>query len=681
MYTFPSKFATKRDGSASVDLTTSPRAGGVRRPGAANRTLANQDNRFAPHTGAKKIVVKNLKPQSAWDANKYFEQTWQQLDAALATIFAGATVSFSMEDMYRGVENLCRQGRAKELNEKLADTCRSHINDTVRNSLLDKATQPNVQVLHHVLAAWSSWNQQFTLVRCIFYYMDRSYLLQSSKDSLQDLAVNIFREAIFNNETLKSKIVDGACDLIFADRMGQDIDRATLKDAISMFHDLATYTSTFEPRMLAFSQTYVLHWAESESANPVPDYVRAATAFMNSEVARCDLYGLDMSTRRDLLTVLEAQLIEKRVDYLTSEDAVADLLDQYAKDDLDQLYSLLQRKRLGAQIRPAFEKWIDLTGTDIIFDEKAQDAMVVRLLSMKSRLDTIWRTCFHRDESLGHAMRESFEKFINKTKKAASTYGTDNSKPGEMIAKYIDQLLRGGAKAIPAHLTSARIEGMNNEEDDNDENMDEDSEVDAQLDQVLDLFRFVHGKAVFEAFYKKDLARRLLMGRSASADAERSMLARLKTECGAGFTQNLEQMFKDVELAREEMLSYKSRMDERQEKPKLDLNVNVLSAAAWPTYPDVQVRVPVDIQSAIDSFERHYKSKHSGRKLEWKHALAHCQMKATFAKQSKELVVSSFQAIILLLFNGLGKDEQLTYDFIKTESGLREFLPGYAKYV
>jgi cullin-4 len=34
---------------------------------------------------------------------------------------------------------------------------------------------------------------------------------------------------------------------------------------------------------------------------------------------------------------------------------------------------------------------------------------------------------------------------------------------------------------------------------------------------------------VFEAFYKKDLARRLLMGRSASADAERSMLSRLKT--------------------------------------------------------------------------------------------------------------------------------------------------------
>ena len=163
-------------------------------------------------------------------------------------------------------------------------------------------------------------------------------------------------------------------------------------------------------------------------------------------------------------------------------------------------------------------------------------------------------------------------------------------------------LLRGGAKAIPAQL-SRRAEKpavVVPEEEDNEEvAVDEDTEVNIQLDQVLDLFRFVHGKAVFEAFYKKDLARRLLMGRSASADAERSMLARLKTECGAEFTHNLEQMFKDVEVAREEMSSYKQRMEEREERPKVDLNVNVLSAAAWPTYPKVDVVVPASAGNKV----------------------------------------------------------------------------------
>lgn len=674
MYSFPSKYDKPKNDNGTIDLTKSPRA---RRP---SSVITPVKTNFNPHAGAKKLVVKNLKPQSSWDADKYFADTWQQLDTALTTIFSNTLVNFSMEDMYRGVENLCRQGRAREIYDKLAQRCKSHINNTVKDSLLAKSGRSNVQVLQDVLDAWAAWNSQIITIRCIFYYLDRSYLLQSSKSSLQDVTVNMFRDGIFNTEALKPKIIDGACDLIASDRMEQDLDRTILRKAISMFHDLATYTNNFEPRMLAHSQTYVIDWAEQKSAGPVPDYVKAASEFMSAEVARCELYGLDMSTRRDLLALLEEHLVERKVDYLTEKDAVADLLDQYAKDDLEQLYNLLQRKRMGSRVRPAFEAWIDLTGTDIIFDEKAQEEMVVRLLALKSRLDTIWRTSFHRDEQLGHAMRESFEKFINKTKKGTSTWGTDNSKPGEMIAKYVDQLLRGGAKAIPAQLT-ARSGAMNDEED-NEDHMDEDSEVNSQLDQVLDLFRFVHGKAVFEAFYKKDLARRLLMGRSASADAERSMLARLKTECGAGFTQNLEQMFKDVELAREEMLSYKSRMEERQEKGKLDLSVNVLSAAAWPTYPDVAVRVPPHIQSAITSFEVHYKSKHSGRKLEWKHALAHCQIKATFAKQSKELVVSSFQAIILLLFNGLDKDEQLSYDFIKTESGLREFcLIHVVKYV
>ena len=36
------------------------------------------------------------------------------------------------------------------------------------------------------------------------------------------------------------------------------------------------------------------------------------------------------------------------------------------------------------------------------------------------------------------------------------------------------------------------------------------------------------GKDVFEAFYKKDLAKRLLVGKSASVDAERSFLSKLK---------------------------------------------------------------------------------------------------------------------------------------------------------
>lgn len=37
----------------------------------------------------------------------------------------------------------------------------------------------------------------------------------------------------------------------------------------------------------------------------------------------------------------------------------------------------------------------------------------------------------------------------------------------------------------------------------------------------------LQGKDVFEAFYKKDLAKRLLLGKSASIDAEKSMISKV----------------------------------------------------------------------------------------------------------------------------------------------------------
>lgn len=345
------------------------------------------------------------------------------------------------------------------------------------------------------------------------------------------------------------------------------------------------------------------------------------------------------------------------------------------------LFEMLQRRRLGVKLKAPFSKWIDDTGTAIVFDEKEQEKMVVRLLEFKQKIDHIWRFAFLKHEELGHSLRGSFEAFMNKVKKTANAWNTDNSRTGEMIAKYVDMLLKAGAKAIPSSLKiadgvrPARAFKRFDEDNEPDENgeADEDTEVDNQLDQVLDLFRFVHGKAVFEAFYKKDLARRLLMGRSASHDAEKNMLSRLKTECGAGFTHNLEQMFKDIELADEEAKAYRNRFSEPSSKSgRIDLTVNILSSAAWPTYPDAAIAIPSDIQACIADFERFYYMKHSGRKLTWKHGLAHCQMKADFPKGKKDLVVSSFQAIILILFNGVPEDQHLSYSHIKSSTNLND---------
>jgi cullin 3 len=89
------------------------------------------------------------------------------------------------------------------------------------------------------------------------------------------------------------------------------------------------------------------------------------------------------------------------------------------------------------------------------------------------------------------------------------------------------------------------------------------------------LFRYLQEKDVFEKYYKQHLSKRLLSGRPVSDDAERSLLVKLKTECGYQFTSKLESMFADIRTGRDMMLEFKSRMSEKGVELSVDLQVQV----------------------------------------------------------------------------------------------------------
>lgn len=359
-------------------------------------------------------------------------------------------------------------------------------------------------------------------IRWIFYYLDQSFLLHS-KDFpvIHEMGLIQFRSHIFSDPALKPKILQGVCDLIEADRKddkGGLVDSTLLRQAIGLFHDLSVYTSDFEPRMLTESEAFFASWAEKEAADQyLATYAENSHRLIENEVNRCDLYSLNRNTRQKLSDLLDQNLVMKQESVLLAQADVLGLMRTSNKIALERLYSLLERRSLGSKLKTAFGTYIVEEGSGIVFDEERESEMVTRLLEFKKQLDDTWRDSFHKNEVLGHTLRESFETFMNKGKKSESSWGTDNPKTGEMIAKYVDMLLKGGWKVLPGRKPEDATLA------------DEDAEINRQLDQVLDLFRFVHGKAVFEAFYKNDLARRLLMGRSASDDAEKSMLARLKT--------------------------------------------------------------------------------------------------------------------------------------------------------
>ncbi|PGH11260.1 hypothetical protein AJ79_04995 [Helicocarpus griseus UAMH5409] len=626
---------------------------------------------FTPHTGAKRLVVKNLRAVPRLDQDVYFEKIWTQLNSALAFILADKKAQQSLEELYRGAENVCRQGKAPELAKKLQERCNEHVSTDILNSLLERAEDgTDVDILKSVEQAWTTWNARLVTIRSVFYYLDQSFLLHNADNVvIYEMGRVQFRAAVFYNDTLKPRILQGACELIALDRNegGTAVDPNLLRHAIKLFHDLNVYKKDFEPCMLDASDKYFKRWAAAAAVNcGLATYLGRCHDLIEREMARCDIFALDRSTKQSLSQMLDRYLVSEQTRLLLKEDDVLDLFSKLDQLALEQLYSLLQRLDMGPRLKTAFFRYIDREGSTIVFDQENENKMVTRLLKFKQDLDKTFKEAFHGDQVLGNTIREAFEVFMNKEKKTETT-GGDNPKPGEMIAKYVDLLLKGGVKAIQAldgesKSGSAAL-------------ADEDTEINQKLDQVLELFRFVHGKAVFEAFYKNDLARRLLMGKSASDEAEKSMLARLRSECGSSFTHNLESMFKDMDLARDEMASYNALLDSkpRNQRPPMDLNVNVISAAAWPSYPDVPVNLPEDLSNAMAGFEKFYSDKYNGRKLHWKHSLAHCKLKARFRNEKesrdveKEIVVSSFQALVLLLFND---SDTLSYTDIRTATGL-----------
>ncbi|KAF5944755.1 hypothetical protein HYC85_018832 [Camellia sinensis] len=323
-------------------------------------------------------------------------------------------------------------------------------------------------------------------------------------------------------------------------------------------------------------------------------------------------------------------------DYLKHVEGFMMLMDGNRIEDLQRMYLLFVRVNALESLRQALSSYIRRTGQGIVMDEEKDKDMVSCLLEFKASLDTIWEESFSKNEAFCNTIKDAFEHLIN----------LRQNRPAELIAKFLDEKLRAGNKGTS------------------------EEELEGTLDKVLVLFRFIQGKDVFEAFYKKDLAKRLLLGKSASIDAEKSMISKLKTECGSQFTNKLEGMFKDIELSKEINDSFKQSSQARTKLPSgIEMSVHVLTTGYWPTYPPMDVRLPHELNVYQDIFKEFYLSKYSGRRLMWQNSLGHCVLKAEFPKGRKELAVSLFQTVVVMLFNDA---QNLSFQDIKDSTGIED---------
>lgn len=146
-------FATPRSPNV-IDLTKSP-TGRSRRVSGGARV-----DHFSAQNGPRKLVVKNLRTTTKTDPDQYCQKIASSLDDALRAIYKDERPVVSNEELYRGVENLCRLGKAPELSKKVMESMDRHVSVDVAGSLASQAAGDDRTLLSVVLAAWAKWSKQ-----------------------------------------------------------------------------------------------------------------------------------------------------------------------------------------------------------------------------------------------------------------------------------------------------------------------------------------------------------------------------------------------------------------------------------------------------------------------------------------------------------------------------------------
>eukprot|EP01084_Bolivina_argentea_P020792 38626_1 len=210
----------------------------------------------------------------------------------------------------------------------------------------------------------------------------------------------------------------------------------------------------------------------------------------------------------------------------------------------------------------------------------------------------------HESESF----QQAFEQFINKQSNIASS-----------LANFTDDLLKKQMNCLKVDL----------------ENI---------MDHVVMLYGFIANKDRFEIDYEQHLASRLLAGSPQSENLEKSMISKLKTKCKFNWAVKVEQMIKDVEVSK---FRFKYHIDE------LHCNVLICTSGAWPMSAIKSINVPQEIKQITQNVSHLYSSKFNddrGIQFKFDHGKANVSVQFN-SKTAKILVVSTYQMLILLLFN------------------------------
>ncbi|KAJ1399717.1 Winged helix-like DNA-binding domain superfamily [Sesbania bispinosa] len=551
---------------------------------------------------------------------KYAEKTWKILEHAIHEIYNHNASGLSFEELYRNAYNMVLHKYGEKLYSGLVKTMTSHLRE-ISQSI--ESAQGEV-FLEELNRKWVDHNKALQMIRDILMYMDRTFIPSNHKTPVHELGLNLWKDVVIRSSKTQTRLLDTLLELVLRERNGEVINRGLMRNIIKMLMDLglSVYRDDFEKHFLEVSANfYCLESQKFIESCDCGDYLKKAERRLNEEMERISHY-LDPRSESKITNVVEKAMIESHMHTLVhmENSGLVNMLLDDKYEDLGRMYNLFRRVPTGLTIvKEVMTSFIRDTGKQLIMDpERLKDPVdfVQRLLDMKDKYDKVITMAFNNDKTFQNALNSAFEYFINL-----------NARSPEFISLFVDDKLRRGLKGV-------------GEED-----------VEIVLDKVMMLFRYLQEKDVFEKYYKQHLAKRLLSGKTISDDAERSLIVKLKTECGYQFTSKLEGMFTDMKTSYDTMQGfYACHGAELGDCPTL--SVQVLTTGSWPTQPSPQCNLPTEILVVCDKFRTYYLGTHNGRRLSWQTNMGTADLKATFGKgQKHELNVSTYQMCVLMLFN------------------------------